>query len=95
IGNRRHRLSAQTIRQLLIVKYGNIDEEETSSIARTSLEEDQILYEEVDDLFELPAQVDFEEDQVQEDRDGEELCIVEDSNDVGEGLQPPPRKRQR
>ncbi|KAH7334187.1 hypothetical protein BKA66DRAFT_480079, partial [Pyrenochaeta sp. MPI-SDFR-AT-0127] len=35
--------------------YRNIDKEETSSIARTSLEEDQILYEEVNNLFKLPA----------------------------------------
>lgn len=89
IGDRRHRLNAQTIRQLLVLKHGMSDEEDSK---------DLVSSEEPDDLFELPAQTEFDEPSgVEEDSgntQGSSGLITQDNNSDRE-VRRPLRKRQR
>lgn len=89
IGDRRHRLKAQTIRQLLVVKHGISDEdpdEDSRGLA---------FYQEPDDLFELPAQTEFHENSLHEQEEEDSLSILDVGNNIKVELQPPPRKRPR
>lgn len=95
IGDRRHRLSAQTIQQIMILKHALPQEVEPTTL----VDDEPAPSDEVDDLFELPAYVTQpaigirieEEIQISSDSDEE---LPTPSTRV-ERDHPPPRKRVR
>jgi hypothetical protein len=90
IGDRRHRLAAQTIQKIMVLKDDILQEaEQPTQLPDADRDEDQAPCDEVDDLFELTA--DFEPDMTS-DEEEEEVGIMEEEPEV-ERL--PPRKRQR
>lgn len=91
IGDRRHHLAAQKIRQILILKHSISQEvDDHISSTNTDLEDDEVPCDEVSDLFELPANVEDSE------RENEEVSgAVEEVDMIEDELRLPPRKRVR
>ncbi|KAA8617761.1 Dimer-Tnp-hAT domain-containing protein [Pyrenophora tritici-repentis] len=92
IGSRRHRLSARTIQQIMVLK-DTISQEEEQGLDYlvAQLGEDGEPIDEVNDLFELPASLEHTFDIDEENQTTEE----ESEEEVQEERQLPPRKRQR
>ncbi|KAG9375655.1 hypothetical protein A1F94_013793 [Pyrenophora tritici-repentis] len=92
IGSRRHRLSARTIQQIMVLK-DTISQEEEQGLDYlvAQLGEDGEPIDEVNDLFELPASLEHTFDIDEENQTTEEASEEE----VQEERQLPPRKRQR
>jgi len=93
IGNRRHHLAARTIQQIMVLKQTITEEaDQPIDLSNTSTAEDQEPYDEIDDLFELPAKVElpasFERAQ-SVDQDLWEADTVDNESPL------PPRKRAR
>ncbi|EDU48210.1 predicted protein [Pyrenophora tritici-repentis Pt-1C-BFP] len=92
MGSRRHRLSARTIQQIMVLK-DTISQEEEQGLDYlvAQLGEDGEPIDEVNDLFELPASLEHTFDIDEENQTTEE----ESEEEVQEERQLPPRKRQR
>jgi hypothetical protein len=83
IGDRRHRLSAQTIRQIMIVKH-TILGEQPIALPNLRTDEDSVPCDEVDDLLELPANIELLSD----------AGSVRQVNTSDEEVQTPSRREQ-
>jgi hypothetical protein len=81
LGDRRHRLSAQAFREIMIFK--------DTILQEGPQEEDRLPYDEVDDLFELPAcENPVDRAEIESEREG-------DLNSGDEGPSTPSRREQR